>query len=108
MDDCGSALAALVGGRVVGSVNIGTGRGSSIAEVAGTVARILGREELLRVDPPGELASTVIASVSRLRDELGFVARFDLESGLRQTVNWLLNESGAGNRPGKPTAEASR
>jgi nucleoside-diphosphate-sugar epimerase len=108
VDDCGAALAAIVESDITGSVNVGTGQGSSVAEVAGTVARILGREELLRVDPPGETASTVVASVYRLRDEVGFVPRYDLESGLRQTVDWLLSERGAGSRPERPSAEASR
>jgi len=108
VDDCGAALAALVDSRVTGSVNIGTGHGSSVAEVAGHVARILGGEELLRIDPQGETASTVIASVERLRDQVGFSARYDLESGLRQTVDWLLSEGGAGSRPARPSAEASR
>jgi nucleoside-diphosphate-sugar epimerase len=106
VDDCGSALAALVDGDVEGDVNIGTGHGSSIAEVAATVARILGREELLRIDPP-RAATTVVAAVERLRDEVGFVPRYDLESGIRQTVEWL-SEGGAGSRPATPSAGASR
>ena len=91
VDDCGSALAALVDSGVTGDVNIGTGHGSSVADVAATVARTLGREDLLRIDPlpAGTTASAVVASVRRLNDEVGFVARYDLESGIRQTTDWL-------------------
>jgi nucleoside-diphosphate-sugar epimerase len=90
VEDCGSALAALLGSGVTGAVNVGTGQPSSIAEVAATVARIVGREELLRVDPPrADGASTVVASIRRLAEEIGFVPRYDLGRGLQQTVEWL-------------------
>jgi nucleoside-diphosphate-sugar epimerase len=91
IDDCGAALAALVDSGATGDVNIGTGHGSSIADVTATVARIVGREDLLRIEPlpAGTTASTVVASVRRLHDEVGFVAQYDLESGIRRTADWL-------------------
>jgi nucleoside-diphosphate-sugar epimerase len=109
IDDCGSALAALVDSDVTGDVNIGTGRGASIAGVAATLARIVGREDLLVIEPPrpGTTASTLVAYVRRLHDEVGFVAKYDLENGVEQTVEWL-SERGAGSRRAKPSAGASR
>lgn len=92
VEDCGAALAALLDSGVTGAVNIGTGQASTIAEVARTVARIAGREDLLQVDPPSGAPSTVVASVRRLTEEVGFVPRYDLESGLRQTVDWLRSQ----------------
>jgi nucleoside-diphosphate-sugar epimerase len=88
--DCGGALAALLNSDVTGDVNIGTGRGSSVADVASSVARLLGREELLEVEPPGatQPGSTVIAAVERLQGEVEFTPRFDLETGLKSTVAW--------------------
>ena len=92
VDDCASALAALVAGETAGAVNIGTGRGSSVAEVATAVSRILDREQLLRIGGlPGDEdapAPKVIADVSRLRNEVGFTPRYDLETGLRDTIDW--------------------
>jgi nucleoside-diphosphate-sugar epimerase len=92
VEDCGAALAALLDSGVTGAVNVGTGQPSTIAEVARTVARIVGHEDLLRVDPPTAAASTVVASVRRLTQEVGFVPRYDLESGLRQTVQWIRSQ----------------
>lgn len=87
VEDCGVALAALVGSEVTGAVNIGTGKASSVAAVATTVAQVLDREDLLRIGTDGE-SSKVVAAVTRLRNEVGFVPRYDLEAGLRDTVDW--------------------
>jgi nucleoside-diphosphate-sugar epimerase len=46
--DCGSALACLVDSDVAGSVNVGSGVGHTVAEIAGSVARLAGGPELLR------------------------------------------------------------
>jgi nucleoside-diphosphate-sugar epimerase len=94
--DVGTALAALLDSDVSGSVNVGSGRGRSVAEVATTVARALGREDLLRLgalpmrqDEP----AAVVADIRRLEDEVGFVPSIDLESGVRDTVEWWRRSS---------------
>jgi nucleoside-diphosphate-sugar epimerase len=99
VEDCGAALAALLDSEASGAVNIGTGVGASVAEVATAVARLAGREDGLRL---GALASSdggtrVVADVGRLRDEVGFVPRHDLASGLCDAVDWWRSE-GAGQR----------
>jgi nucleoside-diphosphate-sugar epimerase len=87
--DCGKALAALLESEVQGDVEIGTGRGTAVAEVARTIARVLSREELLRVGAlPGDDASRVVADTTRLREEVGFTPRYELEEGLRDAVEW--------------------
>jgi nucleoside-diphosphate-sugar epimerase len=90
VDDCGAALAALIDGEVTGAVNIGSGEGSSVADVATTIARIVGREDLLRIGtlPSSDDGSKVVASTTRLRNEVGLVPRYDLETGLRDTIEW--------------------
>jgi nucleoside-diphosphate-sugar epimerase len=88
VDDCGAALAALADSEVVGAVNVGTGYGTSVSDVATTVARALDREDLLRIGSSKE-PSELVAAVERLRDEVGFVPRYDLQTGVRQTVDWL-------------------
>jgi nucleoside-diphosphate-sugar epimerase len=90
VDDCGAALAALLDGDVTGPVNIGSGEGSSVADVAGAIARIVGRENLLRLGAvaSGEDSSRVIAATTRLREEVDFSPTYDLETGLRNTVEW--------------------
>ena len=87
--DCGGALAALLASPVQGAVNVGTGRGTPVAEVARTVARLAGAAELLRVGAlPGEDRTRVVADTARLREEVGYIPRWELEPGLRDTVEW--------------------
>jgi nucleoside-diphosphate-sugar epimerase len=99
VEDCGSALAALVAGEVGGAVNVGSGHGSSVAEVATAVARILDREELLRIGAlaGGEEGSApkVVADIARLRHEVGFAPRYDLQAGLRETIDWWRRRQSA-------------
>jgi nucleoside-diphosphate-sugar epimerase len=91
VDDVGAAFAALVDSDVTGLVNVGTGVGTSVADVARTIARIAGREDLLRIgtlpDRPGE-PPRLVADVARLRDEVGYTPELGLEAGLRATVDW--------------------
>jgi nucleoside-diphosphate-sugar epimerase len=87
--DCGRALAAIVDSELAGSINVGSGEGISVAEVATRVAQIVGREDLLRL---GELdrgdETSVVADDGRLRDELGFGTEYELDDGLRDAVDW--------------------
>ncbi len=91
VEDCGGALAALVDSEVTGSVNIGSGQGSSVADVANTIARILGCENLLRIGTIQsriEDAGVVVAATTRLREEVGASPDYDLETGLRHAIEW--------------------
>jgi nucleoside-diphosphate-sugar epimerase len=90
VDDCGAALAALLDGDVTGPVNIGSGEGSSVADVATEIARIVGREDLLRLGAvaSGQDSSSVVAATTRLHEEVGFSPTYDLETGLRDTLEW--------------------
>jgi len=87
--DCGRALATLVDSELTGPVNIGSGSSASVADVATTLAQIVGREDLLRLGGLGDGDETrVVADVGRLAEELGFEARYGLEDGLRDAVEW--------------------
>jgi len=87
--DCRAALVALLESDVTGDVNVGSGEGTTVAEIARAVARIAGSEELLRLGAlPGDDRTSVVASTERLRDEVGFVPAFTLEAGLRDAVEW--------------------
>jgi dTDP-L-rhamnose 4-epimerase len=78
-------------GRVV---NVGSGRATSVLEIAETLAKLLGRE------PAPELPGTFragdirhcIADVSRARELLGFEAEVALEDGLAELADWLSTQ----------------
>ena len=71
-------------------VNLGTGSDCTIRELAETVARVVGYQGALRFD-----ASRPDGTPRKLLDvgraaELGWRARRTLESGLRSTYQWYL------------------
>jgi nucleoside-diphosphate-sugar epimerase len=82
----GQALAALAASRVTGPVNVASGEGRAIAEIARFLAREAGQVGLLRLgalpDRPGEVP-VMVADVSRLRREVGFTAPPMVEQDLR-------------------------
>lgn len=73
--DAGAALAALVLADAEGPVNVASGEPVSIADLAGDIAAIAGRPDLLRLgarpDPTGE-PPRMVADVARLRTDVGF------------------------------------
>jgi nucleoside-diphosphate-sugar epimerase len=89
--DAGAALAGLLLSEVTGPVNIATGEGISIAEIASTLARIALRLDLSR---PGALPDRpndpprIVADVTRLRQEVGVHAPRPLEQGLAETLDF--------------------
>jgi UDP-glucose 4-epimerase len=75
-----AALLHLQRGGPSATYNIGRGEGSSVREVLNTVAKVTGiSTEPVVVDRrPGDPAR-VVAAVDRIRTELGWTARYDLE-----------------------------
>jgi GDP-L-fucose synthase len=92
-------------------LNVGTGRVTSIADLAGLVARVTGFGGRIGFDPSRpDGPPRKLLDVSRLA-RLGWSARIPLEAGLRQTYAWFL-ENRAGLRgaadQGQPRASARR
>ncbi len=91
VQDVATALAVLHDSGIEGEVNIGAGNAPQVREVALAAGVAAGRPELLRFgarpaapeEPP-----RIEASVRRLREELGFRPRYDLDLGMAQTVAW--------------------
>lgn len=91
VDDVANAFVALLAGDVCGAVNVASGDAVTVRTIVETLASAAGRPDLLdvgalasRPDDPAEL----VADVSRLRDEVGFVPAIGLQDGLAATVQW--------------------
>ena len=73
------------------AVNVGSGRATSVLEIAATLARLLGRE--IEPELPGTFRAGDIrhcfADVSLAHDLLGFEAQVPLEDGLAELAAWL-------------------
>jgi nucleoside-diphosphate-sugar epimerase len=89
--DAGAAFAALADSQLTGAVNLASGEGVELRELAYLIAAHTGGRELLGI---GELPmragepQSLVADVARLRDELGFRRRLTLDAGLRETISW--------------------
>lgn len=87
--DAGKAFAALVDSPVEGVVNVASGAAVPVREVVAKVARLVGREDLVRWGareaPPGE-PERLATSARRLREEVGFRPSVGLDDGLARAV----------------------
>lgn len=93
--DAAAALATLLVSHVEGPVNIATGVGTSIAEVANALGVLLGRADLVRLgalQAPSAEPAHLVADIRRLREEVGFTTFTPLDAGLKETVAWWLEQ----------------
>lgn len=72
-------------------INVGTGIGTSIRELAETIRDVVGAKVALRWNPdkPDGQARKVL-DVSRMREALGWVPPTALHEGLRKTIAWYV------------------
>lgn len=85
--DIAAAFAALLNSPVTGSVNICSGRAVSLADFSRAIARRLGREDLLDLQTlPTQQPLCIVGDNSRLCKEVGFAARYTLQSALTEIL----------------------
>jgi nucleoside-diphosphate-sugar epimerase len=98
VEDAARAFCAILDSAVSGPVNVATGEPARIADVVRGLAEAAGRPDLPRFgalpDRPGD-PPRLVADARRLRDEVGFTPRHDLDDGLRGTLAWWREEGGA-------------
>ncbi|MBP3959792.1 NAD(P)-dependent oxidoreductase [Gemmata sp. G18] len=101
VEDAADALVALAQSDLTGPVNVGSGAAVAVRDLIDHVARECGRPDLVRLGaratPAGE-PPLLVADAGRLRDELGWRPRTDLERGLRETVDWWRTTGSEGVR----------
>jgi nucleoside-diphosphate-sugar epimerase len=94
--DVASALVDVAGSDHRGTVNIGSGRPVSVRDVVSCIERIVegpGRVRFgARPDSPSD-PPFICANNDVLENEVGWKPRFDLETGLRDTVAWWAKDS---------------
>jgi nucleoside-diphosphate-sugar epimerase len=89
--DAGSAFAALADSQIAGAVNIASGTGVPLRELAEQIAGRIGASELLQIGarstPEGE-PPALIADVARLSEEVGWASKIWLDEGLDDVIFW--------------------
>jgi nucleoside-diphosphate-sugar epimerase len=95
VDQVSDALAALVDSSVEGAVNVGSGVGITVRELAERLAGLVGSRELLRFGALPRRAGepdVLVADIERLSREVGWTPAVDFTAALRRTVSWWLSQ----------------
>jgi nucleoside-diphosphate-sugar epimerase len=108
VEDAASAFVALLESEMEGPVNIASGRPVQVRELLQEIGNQLGRPELIRLGEreSNSEVSRIWANVDRLTKEQGWKPRYDLASGIRETIEWWRNREAAGAE--EPSREANR
>ncbi len=96
IQDAASAIVKLLFSRITGSVNIASGEVAALGNIAEKIARKIGRMDLLQYGP--ELTDSpepqrLEADVRRLRDEVCWQPRVNLDHGLDRTISWWQRQT---------------
>lgn len=85
-------LLALEKGANCTPINLGSGKGVSIKELVTTMLKLVDNPPKVIWDESKQSGERVrLMDVTRAEQMLGFRARTSLESGLRETIQWYLN-----------------
>jgi UDP-glucose 4-epimerase len=78
------------------ALNVGSGTETSLRELAGILARVMGAPELMPVHEAERSVNPVprrLADVTAARDAIGFEAQLPLDDGMRELVAWWRSET---------------
>lgn len=90
--DVAASFSKFLQSDVQGIVNICSGTGTSIKDFVLNIAKVLGKENLVKfVDDPGNQQRTVIGDSTRLRNEVGYNPAYSLETGIKETIKLYFN-----------------
>jgi UDP-glucose 4-epimerase len=91
VEDCGRAnVCAMKASAVDNSYNVGTGKRTSLKELAEMLINLTGCNEPLKFAPRSQatLVRNRIGCPKRASADLGFDAQVDLQDGLKQLIEW--------------------
>jgi nucleoside-diphosphate-sugar epimerase len=91
VEDCGRAnLCAMHAETVDRFYNVGTGKRTSLRELAELLLRLTGSNQSIKYAPRSQatLVRNRIGSPKRAQQEIGFLAQIPLEQGLRDLIAW--------------------
>jgi nucleoside-diphosphate-sugar epimerase len=95
VEDVASALWAAAQSDVTGAVNIASGLPITIAALARRVGELVGRPELVKLGARPYRDSEpmhILADATLLHERLAWMPRFDLDCGLRHTIDWWRHQ----------------
>lgn len=97
VQDVADGLVALLDSPLEGPINVSAGEATTLREIVLTIGRLLERPDLIQLGAiPARANDTplVVGDNTRIKTETGWAPRHDLESGLRQTIEWWQRQAG--------------
>lgn len=94
IEDVASAVRAVAHSQLTGAVNIGSGERLTVGDIALKIGQLLDRVDLIKLGALPYAANEpmhILADNTKLREGTGWKPRYNLESGLRQTIDWWKN-----------------
>ncbi len=91
IEDAAAAFVALLDSDVSGAVNIASGKAVELKQVILAIADQLDGRELIQwgsVQTDASEPKSLVASVKRLKNEVGWSPQWGLEKGIQETINW--------------------
>jgi UDP-glucose 4-epimerase len=91
VEDCARAnLCAMTGATTDRFYNVGTGKRTSLKEVAEKLLNLTGSNQPINFAPRSQatLVRNRIGSPKRAAKEIGFAAQIDLDDGLKRLIEW--------------------
>jgi nucleoside-diphosphate-sugar epimerase len=91
VQDVANGLVALLDSEVTGSVNVSSAQATTLRDIVLTIGRHLERPDLIQlgaIPARANDAPLVVGENSRLLNEVGWTQQYDLEAGVRQTIDW--------------------
>lgn len=101
VEDAASAFVALLDSEVEGVVNIASGRPVTLRQIVCAVAECLGSSDFVQfgdILAPVNEPPLLLADIRRLTDEVRWCPRYDLKTGIEQTVGWWKSEAERGDQ----------
>lgn len=95
VSDVADSLVRLLGSEVEDAIDIGSGIPISIRTLVESIASKLDRSDLVRfgaISSNSQEAPLVVANPARLRTELNWYPKYDLASGITETINFWKQE----------------
>lgn len=91
VQDVADGLVGLLDSEVTGTVNVSSGQATTLREIVLTIGRLMGKPELIQlgaIPARANDAPLVVGENLRLLNECGWKQQYELEAGLRQTIEW--------------------
>jgi nucleoside-diphosphate-sugar epimerase len=100
VQDVADGLVVVLDSDAQGAINVSSGQPTTLREIALTIGRLTGRPELIQLGALPARANDVhlVIGANAKAVALGWQPRYDLESGLLQTVGWWREQNGSGAR----------